>query len=213
MTRRADSRPRSAERSSPARQPRNGGEEHDAAPAAARNSPGDRRRPGSSATAVAATARAPAISPKRNRRRQRVSFGARPRQGIKSASAAAGNSGERARRRAGAPLARGDSARVWLRPPPPRRRRPPALAAGQVKKNSAKRNRRRPGPTLGPDSPPRSAPPRARKRTKRRNAPQTTERGGDASLENACALDQKRSFEDYAFFFIPAKTASAVIGI
>ena len=85
------------------------GSEHDQrGPAAARNSPGDRRRPGSSATAVAATARAPAISPKRNWRRQRVSFGARPRQGIKSASAAAGNSGERARRRAGAPLARGD---------------------------------------------------------------------------------------------------------
>jgi hypothetical protein len=41
----------------------------------------------------------------------------------------------------------------------------------------------------------------------------TTERGGDASLENACALDQKRSSEDYAFFFIPAKTTSAVIGI
>jgi hypothetical protein len=44
-------------------------------------------------------------------------------------------------------------------------------------------------------------------------SPITAERGGDASLENACALDQKRSFEDYAFFFIPARTASAVIGI
>lgn len=44
-------------------------------------------------------------------------------------------------------------------------------------------------------------------------SPMTAERGGDASLENACALDQKQSFEDYAFFFIPAKTASAVIGI
>ena len=58
-----------------------------------------------------------------------------------------------------------------------------------------------------------SAADRERMSSANTNPPTTGGPGDDASPEDKCSWIRKGSFEDYAFFFNPSRTASAVIGM